>query len=92
MSKSKKLTDTQIIHLVACLSDEKTWNWTKMTSKRDAADTVLYLMAQLNIIEYKEHPHGGNIWIFGNKIFGRTHDLPKEFAKYEIVEKKILPR
>jgi hypothetical protein len=32
-------------------------------------------MAELGLIEHKQHPMGGDIWIVGDKMFGRTDGI-----------------
>jgi hypothetical protein len=62
----------EITKLVENLADPIEWNWTQMTSHRDAADAVLIKMAELGIIEQRAHKLGGHVWIINGQIFGRT--------------------
>jgi hypothetical protein len=67
--------------LVEWLSDGYVWNWTRMHSDRDAAQIVLGRMAELGIIKHAPHPWGGNIWIIGDKLFGRTDGIELKNGK-----------
>lgn len=64
--------------VVAELADTMKWNWTRGTTHRDAADSVLYLMAREGLIEYAQHPSGGAIWRTNGKLFGRTDGMTDE--------------
>lgn len=70
-----KKVDPKLVALVQQLADELKFNWMRTTSHRDAADCVLELMAKLGLIEHKRHPMGGDIWIVGDKMFGRTDGI-----------------
>jgi hypothetical protein len=63
---------SKILELVRHLSDERTYNWTRTGTHRDLADHVLRSMAQLGIIQERNHKHGGRVWIFEDQVFGRT--------------------
>ncbi len=86
MSRRSKLVDSSILELTKHLADEKAWNWRSTTSQRDAADAVLHKMAELGLIKHKDHPLGGDIWIVGDQIFGRTDSLPKSYSRYKVAK------
>jgi hypothetical protein len=73
--RAKKMVDPKLVALVEQLADELKFNWMRGTTHRDAADRVLALMAELGLIEHKQHPMGGDIWIVGDKMFGRTDGI-----------------
>ncbi len=61
-----------LAELVKDLADPYAWNWTRMVSRRDAADMVLEEMAKLGLIEHRHHRSGGAVWIFHGQLYGRT--------------------
>jgi hypothetical protein len=65
-------TERKIVKLTKSLANKQDWNWTRMASRRDAADMVLREMAKLGLIGHKSHPLGGDIGIAGSKKFGRV--------------------
>lgn len=62
------------------LADPMKWNWTKGTSGRNAADSALAVMAHFGLIEYQEHPSGGNVWKINGNFYGRTDSLHPQKA------------
>lgn len=72
-------TRTRLKNVVRSLADRYAWNWTHGASDRDAADRVLALLAKNGLIEHYRHPFGGDIWLIGGEMFGRTDNLPAGF-------------
>lgn len=56
---------------VAYLTDARTFSWTQMMGCDAAARLALKTLADLGIIQHHLHQYGGDIWIVGNKGFGR---------------------
>lgn len=65
--------------VVASLSDEMVWNWTRQGwSERDAADAVLRLLLEVGLIEHRGHPSGGSVWRVNGKLYGRLDGITED--------------
>jgi len=74
--------DAGLTELVAVLADGYNWSWTRMISERNAADAFLSLLARYGFIETIDHPLGGHVWRVGDKLYGRTDQMPlKRFKR-----------
>jgi len=60
--------------LTKWLADPMVWNWTRASGDRDVADAVLKKMAELHLIQHREHKYGGSIWTVNGVSYGRTKD------------------
>lgn len=74
-TQATKPLEEKLQQLVENLADPHEWNWTRLTTRRDAADDMLREMAELGIIQHQRHPLGGDVWLVGDKIFGRVDEL-----------------
>lgn len=72
--------------VVANLADRYAWNWTNMSSHRNAADACLELLAREGLIEQCEHPLGGQVWRVNGKLFGRTDEMT--LKKFDAIVRK----
>lgn len=73
-----KLPMHQLEQVVAELSDGYKWNWCDMTNNRNAADSVLRLLARHGLIEQACHPltiGPPGIFRVNGKLFGRTDGI-----------------
>lgn len=71
--QTQKTLKTLLERLVANLADPYVWSWTRQGwDERSAADKVLRLMAKLDLIGFRQHPLGGDIWEINGRIYGRT--------------------
>ncbi len=72
-------TRLRLTELVSSLTDDSKWSPSVNVSMRIAADAVLRQMVVLGLIERRDHPRGGDVWIISGQLFGRTDGLPPDF-------------
>lgn len=73
------LISQEITKIATRLADRMRYNWSNMTSQRDAADHILNLLASHQLLERYQHPHGSPFWVtHDDKLLGRTDGITIE--------------